>query len=108
MDDNRTTDLDKIRNGAAFTWGMITKIYEVGEYTIAAYAEWKRENSMIRVGVPSDEIAYHVWVNGKNTSQSCGSLDQALACAIAYKHEGVNHNADRYFMVMIGEIPFDN
>ena len=87
----RTTDLEKIRNGAPFVWGtMIGELMEIGPYVILQF--YRR---------PEKDICYHGWVDGKDTSHSWNSLDAALAGCIAYKREGPNCRAGDYFMKML-------
>lgn len=75
-----TTDLDVIRkHGHRFTWGYVTEIYDIGPYTIAKYRDNNGEN-----------IRFHVYVDGKCTSNSCHTLEGALLLAMARKHLEVN------------------
>ena len=67
--------------------GKVTEFFEVGNYVIAKYDDKKS-------GLP----LYHPYVDGENTSESYDTLDAALAGAIAYRKEGPNHRADRYFI----------
>jgi phosphosulfolactate phosphohydrolase-like enzyme len=83
----KTTDIKELRSGhGVFTWGKITEWFDVGQYAIAQYLD------------EHNEVGFHVWVSGVDTSTSYASLDSALAGAIAYRAEGPNHAADRYFI----------
>lgn len=96
---NRTTKLDEVKQGAPFTWGEVTVLFNVGEYDIAEYHPWKTEGVKVLVGEPDhQQLCYHGWINGTNLSRSWDSLDAALAGCIAHKHEGPNHRADEYFI----------
>jgi hypothetical protein len=96
---NRTTNIQELKNFAQFTWGKILKIEDIGPYTIATFCPWKRDGSTVCTGDPDHaEINYHVWVDGKDCHESFESLDAALAGCIAYKLEGPNHRADKYFI----------
>jgi len=98
----RTTELDKLKAGEAFTWGDVIQIHEVGDYSIVECHPWEVEGSNVVVGRPViKQLSFHVYVSSENTCSSFESLDAALAGCIAYKHEGVNHRADTYFMKMI-------
>lgn len=89
--DMSTTNLKSLRSGLAFTWGTVLKWYEAGPYTIA---EFERNGDSLKT-------EFHVWVNGEDTRHSSLTLDEALALAIAYRHEGPNTRAAGYFMRML-------
>lgn len=77
---NTSTELSVIRKYPhRFTWGSIDKIHDIGPYTIVEYKT--RESA---------EIAFHVYVDEKNTSSSTATLEGALLLAIARKHLEVN------------------
>ena len=98
----RTTDLQKIKNGDEFTWGYLLAIHEIGEYSIIEFHPWKVEGNRILVGdMDQTKKEYHGYLNGEDISESFESLDAALAGCIAYKYEGANHRADFYFMKML-------
>jgi hypothetical protein len=95
--DNKTTDLDIIRKRPKlFTWGKILGFYDIEEYTIAKYQE-------IYNGEKRD-ILYHIWICGKDTSQSSQTLEGALIYAFSRKFDGLNSQAGYYFQKMIGLI----
>ena len=98
----RTTDLSKVIEGHAFTWGDVIAVHQIGEYAIAEFYSWATDGARVRTGTPSDKLQYHGWIDGKSISRSWPTLDAALAGCIAYKHEGPNHRADYYFMKMLG------
>lgn len=52
-------------------------------------------------GEPSEDLAYHCYVDGKNTHYSAPSLDEGLAYCIAYRAEGIGTMAARYFIKML-------
>jgi len=91
----RTTDLVKLKNGARFTWGRVTEIHEIAEYAIVEYVE--------DFAGDKGTTKYSTYVNGKSCARSYLSMDAALAGCIAYKIEGCNHKADRYFISMMKE-----
>ncbi len=98
----RTTNLQKLRDGQGFTWGELIKIHEIGEYSIVEYHEWKTKGSNVLVGdTDYTKTSYHHYVNGWNCSRSTDSLDAALAGCIAYKHDGANSQAGTLFIKMV-------
>jgi len=92
----RTTDLDKLKNGARFTWGELVKIHEITDYAIVEYVSDFN-------GSDKGQTRYAGYVNGVDCAESYLDMDSALAGCIAYKHEGCNHRADGYFIKMITE-----
>jgi len=99
---NRTTNLKELRSGADFTWGELRKIHEVGEYAIVEYHPWKVKSPTVITGNPDmEKLEFHCYLKENDTACSCESLDAALAYCIAYKHEGANTRASRYFMKAI-------
>ena len=101
-----TTDLKALKQHARFTWGRIIKIEEIGPYAIASYHPRKvngctwgnMEVRTVTQAINEKEIQFHTWVDGEDCSESFHSLEAALAGCIAYKTEGRNHHADRYFI----------
>ena len=97
---NRTTNLAEVKNGNPFTWGKVIEIHEIGEYSIIEYYSRDLNGS----GPPYNYESipsFHGYINGKSTSRSYGSLDEALVGVIGYKHDGSNSQAAMYFMRMI-------
>lgn len=72
-----------------FVWGKIINIYTIGDYQIIEYISDK------------DETLFHIYINFSDTNWSVRTLDQALVAAIAYKQEGPNSSAHRYFFKML-------
>lgn len=76
----RTTDLNIVRNRpSTFTWGKVQHIHEIGPYQIVEYED--RHDR---------QVSFHVYVDGKCTNTSAGSLEGALLLAIARKSLEVN------------------
>lgn len=75
-------------DGSEFAWGEITTTHVLGPYAIVEY---------ILHGV----TWFHSYVDGKDTNHSFPSLDAAMAGCTAYRHEGPNHRADKYFIEML-------
>jgi len=93
---DNTTDLKILKKYPhKFTWGRIIYIHEIGSYSIAEYEEIMNRKS-------TGKILYHIWVDGRDDSESCESLEAALATAIAHKFDGPNSQAGRFFARMIG------
>ena len=86
------TDTERER----FTWGRVVAIHDIGEYRIIEFLNRKVDGCTVTKEL-TDEHLFFV----EGSSQSCHSLDGALAAAIACKHEGLNSQAARYFMKMI-------
>jgi hypothetical protein len=102
MSKERTTNINKIKKGNGFTWGEVTKIYDIGIYIICEYHPWKCEGVTIKTGdADYTTINFHSWVNGRDTCHSSASLEEAITGAIAYKFDGANSQAAYYFMKMI-------
>jgi hypothetical protein len=100
-----TTELAELReHPERFTWGEIIDIVEIGPYAIASYYTRKVDGCMVLRDIDHETVLYHVWVHGKNGCGSYHSLDAALAGAIAYRVEGGNHRADRYFILALNAI----
>lgn len=85
----KTTNLKHLRAGNPFTWGTITRLFDIGPYSIAQYIDH------------DDVMHYHVWVDGEDTCQGCATLEEAMVYAVAYQAEGANTRAADYFMRMI-------
>lgn len=86
-----TTDLEEVRKRPTrFAWGKVIGIHAIGRYTFVEYFGRAYEN-----GRPTgeDEIkpSFHVYVDGKSTSHSAGSLESALVHAIALGKLEANH-----------------
>jgi len=100
----RTTELDALKRGEPFTWGEVVAIHVVGPYAVVEHHPWMRtESRTVLTGVADPhETEFHPYVDGQDCSQGFGSLEAALAAAIAYKAEGSNHRGDVYFIKSLG------
>ncbi|KKL75033.1 hypothetical protein LCGC14_2058890 [marine sediment metagenome] len=97
-----TTDLQELKGGKDFTWGLVIDIHEVGEYAVVESHPWKVEGGIGSTGeVDFDKRRYHYYTDGKDCSRSTDSLDGALVGCIAFKREGLNSQAAQYFMKMV-------
>jgi len=91
-----TTDLDKLKKGAKFTWGEVRSIHEVRDYGAVEYqAPESREGG---------GIYYTSYLNGQALGHSFLTLEEALLDAIVFKQEGLNSQAGMYFCRSIGII----
>ena len=85
-------------DGKRFPWGKILDIHWLEEHSaIVEYSENKTENVFFHPYVYDASTGEY-----KDTNRGNLSLDAALAGAIAYRHEGINHRADVYFIRAIG------
>ena len=78
---------DAIAMRSNYTWGPIDGSYSVGPYDILRYR-----------ATQDGFLFFHAFVNGEDTNHSFNSLDEALAGAIAYRAEGPNCQAGKYFI----------
>jgi len=85
-----TTNLEEIRNGARFTWGRVVKIHDIGRYSFVEFYGRAYENGH-PTGKLEEKTSFHVYVDGKSQSNSCGSLESALILAIAFDKLEINH-----------------
>lgn len=69
-----------------WVWGGWIDVHTIGQYSIVEYKS------------KSNETLFHPYVNGKDTNIGFDSMDEALTGAIAYKYEGPNCHAHKYFM----------
>ena len=107
---SETTKIKELRHGNwNFSWGKIIRIEEIGiagdvNFSIVVFHPWKTKGCTVETGRPDyDKIYFHGYVNDEDTHESYLSLEEALVGCVAYKREGFNHRADRYFFKMIQE-----
>jgi hypothetical protein len=105
----------------SFTWGRVRETYEVGPYFIVVYYPRIAEGCVVTKKIDTNEVTFHpyvlrsatrlpadkIWSKEssvyRDTSQGYQTLDEALAGAIAFRNEGINHRADRYFIQSMNE-----
>jgi|SRR6478752_4867938 len=86
-----TTDLEEVRKRPSrFTWGKVIGIHTIGRYTFVEYFGRAYENGH-PTGGDETKPSFHVYVDGRSTSQSAGSIESALILAIALGKLEVNH-----------------
>ena len=79
-----------------FSWGEVIKVHTVGEYLIFEFIdgyELKEHGKK--------EISFHAFINYQNVSRSYNSLDSCLVGTLAYKYDGANSQADKFFSRMV-------
>lgn len=105
-----------------YTWGPLTAIHVVGPYVIVESHPCIAEGCTVTNRVDPAKFSFHPYIEISHlspavhgwakrqdgslnaatkytdTNQSFGTLDEALAGAIAYRQEGCNHRADQYFI----------
>lgn len=91
-------------DGRQFAWGPIDAIHTIGEYQIAEYREDQSNHSASQPWCweRHGRTLFHPWIAGRDMHASFLTLDSALVGAIAYKREGPNGRAARYFDLMTG------
>ena len=77
---------DALAMGANYTWGPIDGSYSVGPYDILRYR------------TTDGYMLYHAFLDGEDTNHSFNTLDEAIAGVIAYRAEGPNCQAGKYFI----------
>ena len=95
-----STFFDKIIKN--FPWGTITFVHEIDEYIVIEYHPKKFKDGIGTNELDMATTRFHSYINGKSTSRSYPSLDQAIIGAICIKHEGLNTQAPFYISKMLG------
>ena len=78
--------------------GTIIAIHSIGEYDFVEYLSTPASNNADK----TRRIAFSSYIGGERTCRSYSSLDEALVGVIARKYDGINTQADRFFMRGIG------
>lgn len=90
-----------------FHWGPVVAAHRIGDYMIVEFHPMVMEGNHGTGKYEAEKVEFHAYVLSENSWQdTCHgfeSLDSAIVGVIAYKHEGANHRADRYFMKMLGK-----
>lgn len=82
----------------AFSWGKVVAGHQIGRYGIIEYLERNMNSREL-----SGRTLFHVYVDGRDQSVSCSSLDAALLAAVSLAHR-CSH-AGEYMARMIGIEP---
>lgn len=72
-----------------YIWGKIINVYSIGEYQILEVIDNEGEKT------------YHSYINYESTSHCYNNLETAITGAIAYKYDGENSQANKFFWKMI-------
>jgi hypothetical protein len=87
------TDLERaVNDGAAYWLGPVIQVHTIGPYSLLEYRE----------KLLTGDTYYSIFIDGHSICRSERCLEAALAEAIAYRFDGCNSKAGRYFMKMIG------
>lgn len=86
----------------SFPWGLVKQTHEVGPYMVVEYHPRKTKGCEVTREIDHDQTMYHPYVDGRDTSNSFSSLEEALAFSIAYRKEGGNTRAHTYFIRGLG------
>lgn len=90
-------------DGRDFPWGPIQQVHQIGRYQVVEFLSDV-------VGFTGADLSehgkphFHPYVDGKDTSRSFGTLEEAVVHAIAVAHDpaGANTRAATYFARMVG------
>jgi hypothetical protein len=82
-------------DGRPFSWGEVLAVHTIAEYTIVEYTPVRSGNVSPADHDPSP--MFHCYIGDRDTSHTHDRLDLALAHCIAFKYDGLNTRADRYF-----------
>lgn len=89
-----------------FSWGPVVNTFEVGSYLVLEYHPmiFERGIGTGKHEPKKTEFASYVMKNRnwQDTHTGHDTLEGALAHAIAYRFDGENTRADRYFLRSIG------
>jgi hypothetical protein len=79
-----STDLQIIlKEPFRFAWGRVVQIHVLGPFTFVESEKRKRD---LKEGEEPPPNSFHVYVDGRNTSRSCSSLESAMVLAIAMRN----------------------
>lgn len=97
-------------DGREFSWGPVQAIHSINGIEIVEYLvdnsnlSNPSEHSVRRHGRPG----FHVYIDGRGTSNTYNNLDSALVAAIAHRRLGLNSQAAHHFDLMtLGSLPED-
>ncbi len=93
------SDLEKVIAKGEHWGGAIVAVHRVGEYAVVEYLERDyRGGDNPNYGKLTGGHDFSVFINEYDIGRGFDSLDAALVGVVAYKREGCNAHADRYFM----------
>lgn len=99
------SELEDARNGK-FAWGRVIDVHEIGPYSIVEYQakipdKYTAEYKPVSNRGYKTSHSFHAYVNGRDTSHSWDSLDEALVFAISYRTVGPNAHVSEMFMASL-------
>src|SRR5690349_19058674 len=92
----RGVEFDADRNNPAHWLGPVVGACEIAEYGFVEYRQLDFHNGP-NYGKETGRTAFSVYINGYGIGRSAGSMDEAMVIAIAYKRDGCNSQAARFF-----------
>lgn len=93
------TDLEKDIEKGVLWQSVIVAVHRIGEYAFTEYADRDfRGGPNPSYGMPTGEMCFSGYINGRSVSHSWGSLDEALVGIVAYKRDGCNSQAGYLFI----------
>lgn len=96
-------ELEKILKRKTKYWlGPIKDVHYIAEFAFVEYAERDFSSGATPRGKLTGEHNFSIFINGRSISLSANSLDEAIVAALAYKYDGHNSQAARFFSLMIG------
>lgn len=72
----------------------IMKVHEIGDISIVESVDFN--DGQVQ------ETSFHAYAKGEDSMCAYDSLDAALVAALAFKYEGHNSQAAKYFFRMVG------
>jgi hypothetical protein len=87
-----------VASGRRFWLGPIQRTHTLGRYQLIEYREKRCVNSSPDF---QSRTMFTCYVDGRGTRHSHSSIEAAIACTIAYAHNGYNDQAGEMFMRML-------
>jgi hypothetical protein len=100
--DTLTLDDAKKYLASGFTWGEVKTVHVVGDYQIIEYHPRKTENNRVLKDIDYEQVAFHPYIDWKDTNRGFGTLEEAMVGVIALRFDGLNSQAAMYFSKMVG------
>lgn len=93
-------DFEKaVSDGYSYWLGPVVTAHSIGEFSFVQYEEMDFNAHPKR---KTGRHGFSVFINGHSISHSTNSLDEALVLAVAFKRDGYNTRAHRYFIKAVG------
>lgn len=91
------SDFARDRSALDYWLGPAVSFCEIAEYGFVQYEETDFHNGP-NYGKLTGKTRWSIYINGHSISLSAASLDEALVAVIAYKRDGCNSQAAKFFM----------